>query len=310
MNRALYLKEWLNWLWLRPENALMWTFRAEAYRNTLVGFENLKKIDVSCGDGVFSFVTSGGRLSEDTDMFTSVNSSQERKGNFDAYDFFDDSYYINIIKKPEFNFDVGTDWKQNLLKKANKLSFYSKNIQHDNNFKLPLEDDSFDYVFSNSTYWVQNYNEHIKDLKRITKPGGRIVLELKTTKIKEYTSEYYLPKIFGDNFFNIIDAGRMSTWKSLKTFDEYIEILEKEAKLKIEKVEPLYGPIVGEIWDIGLRPLFNPLVKLASSCDSNVRLSAKKEWVKICYELLESLALSYKSDSTNCFEWCVTAKKI
>jgi len=55
----------------------------------------------------------GGNLSLDTDMFTAVDTSEViRKGNYDAYDFFDEeNYKMDVIKEPDMRFKIGSDWK-------------------------------------------------------------------------------------------------------------------------------------------------------------------------------------------------------
>ena len=99
MYRSLLLKKFLKVLLVKAENALMTTIRSEKYHST-VNLLGDKNVDVSCGDGVFTFLTMGGELSDDTDMFTSVDTSRNREGNFDTFDYFDDKYYISKIKDP------------------------------------------------------------------------------------------------------------------------------------------------------------------------------------------------------------------
>lgn len=286
----------------------MWTFRAEAYKAALETCNPSRIIDISCGDGVFSFITAGGEIAEATDMFQSLNTSRRRLGNFDAFDNYNDSYSIETLKSPTYNYAVGTDWKSNLLNKASVLNFYETIIQHDNNNVLQLEPNSFDFVFSNSTYWVKNYAQHIKDLARICTNKGHVVLELKTSDILKFSNSSFLPKEFGEKSKSILDAGRIGTWNSLKSLEEYLSIIEK-AGLKVIGLTPLYGPIVGEIWDIGLRPLFNPLTKLANSVDPNLRLEVKREFVLICEELLTEYVINHQANKDKCFEWCVIAQK-
>lgn len=147
MMRRYFFKEFLNHFWLRPENALLVSLRAESYYNTLTYFGDGKDtIDVSCGDGVFSFITLGGKLSPEFDMFRSVKFGR-REGDFDHFDYFDEKEYkLKIFKKPDRFYQYGVDWKENLLKKAEKLNFYQQLIQHDNNFPLPFPDNSMRYV--------------------------------------------------------------------------------------------------------------------------------------------------------------------
>ena len=74
------------------ENAL----RAEADQSTLKYFgSGFVTIDLSCGDGAFSFIVFGGTLSKRTDMFRSLDLNLKMKGNFDA---FSDEYFVEVEK--------------------------------------------------------------------------------------------------------------------------------------------------------------------------------------------------------------------
>ena len=96
MMRSFCFKEFLKFFWLRPENALLVSVRIEAYQSTLKYLgDGSNTIDVSCGDGVFSFIVLGGILSNKTDMFRSLDLTSERKGNFDSFD----ALVMNILLK-------------------------------------------------------------------------------------------------------------------------------------------------------------------------------------------------------------------
>ena len=79
--RKELFKKFIKFFWLRPENALLLSIRSEKYSSTfnLLGEMNM---DISCGDGVFTFLTMGGELSDESDMFRSVNISESRKRKF------------------------------------------------------------------------------------------------------------------------------------------------------------------------------------------------------------------------------------
>ncbi len=164
--RLDYFKQFLNWYWLRPESAILTSLRAEAYSSTLDLFGNgTATTEISCGDGVFSLITLGGKLSQISDMYRSILITNTfRDENYDAYDHFDQDYIVEIEKSPELHYEYGTDWKTNLLKKAEKLNLYSNLLNHDNNLALPLENDSMHYVYSNSSYWVKNFEFHLNDI--------------------------------------------------------------------------------------------------------------------------------------------------
>ena len=306
--RKKLLKQYLNWFWLRPESAILLALRGAAYYDTLKFFDK-KSLDVSCGDGVFSFIACGGEISQNYDMYQSLNLNGVRKGDFDTYDYFDNDYKVDITKKPDFVFEYGSDWKENLIKKSQKLNFYKNLLLHNNNKKLPFSDRQFNYIYSNATYWVEKFEFHINDLIRILNTKGYLVLEMKTTDIKKFSSFNYAKDIMGKNYCEIIDAGRLSTWRGLKTMEELKDVIDNQNQLKIIKKEPLYGDIMAYIWDIGLRPLFNPLVKLANNSSTEIRKEVKEEWCNIIFNLFAEFVENYSVKENECIEWIYVLQK-
>lgn len=304
--REELFNKFIKFFWLRPENALMTSIRSQKYSSTsnLLGEMNM---DISCGDGVFTFLTMGGELCDESDMFRSVNISESREGNFDTFDYFDESYSISKLKDPNHKIHIGSDWKNNLLKKAEKLNFYNKLILHDNNDPLNLPNESLDYVYSNSAYWVRNFNEHILDMLRLTKSGGHVVLELKTSEIINQSSYKYAP-FMGDDFNKIIDAGRLSTWGGLKSLSEYDQIFSK-LDIEIVRREPIYGGMLAKIWDIGMRPIYNPLVKLSQNVNPEIRKEVKAEWCEIFMNLFGTYISEYQADEESAIEWLFVLRK-
>lgn len=306
--RKKLLKQYLNWFWLRPESAILLALRGAAYYDTLKFFDK-NSLDVSCGDGVFSFIACGGEMSQNYDMYQSLNLNGVRKGDFDTYDYFDNDYKVDITKKPDFVFEYGSDWKENLIKKSQKLNFYKNLLLHNNNKKLPFSDRQFNYIYSNATYWVEKFEFHINDLIRILNTKGYLVLEMKTTDIKKFSSFNYAKDIMGRDYCEIIDAGRLSTWRGLKTMEELKDVIDNQNQLKIIKKEPLYGDIMAYIWDIGLRPLFNPLVKLANNSSFEIRKEVKEEWCNIIFNLFAEFVENYSVKENECIEWIYILQK-
>lgn len=309
ISRKEFLAEYLNWFWLRPENAILLAIRADEYKSTFKYFGD-KALDVSCGDGVFSFIAGGGRFDIDSDMFQSIDITKKRFVNFDAFDMYDEKLYnVKITKSPSIKYSHGTDWKKNLLHKADKLKFYKNLLIHDNNNSLPFENDCFDYVFSNSTYWIECFENHINDLIRVLKPGGHLVLEVKTKNIEHFSAFDYANQYIGQQACEILDAGRRSTWKGLRSINEYKSIFYGINNVKIVEEKPIYGDLMAYLWDIGLRPIFNPLAKLANNVDYQIRRDVKKEWCQIFYDLTEHLVINYKANEEDAIEWLFVLSK-
>tara|TARA_A100001234_G_scaffold215186_1_gene219664 strand:+ start:318 stop:1277 length:960 start_codon:yes stop_codon:yes gene_type:complete len=305
-------KEFLNYFWLRPESAIVQSFRAIELRKTV--YQRISKknkfLDVSCGDGVFTFIALGGKLGTSFDSYKSIKNKQ-RSAKFDAYDHIDKNFKIKILKKPSYKIDTGTDWKLNLLKKSKHLKLFKKLVLHNNEKRFPLNDNHFDFVYSNSAYWVKNIKQHLIDMKRVAKKNGYLYLHVKfkdtylATLIKNQT------KIsFGPKFEKIIDGGRYETWKGLKTKKEFDKILDGISGLKVISYKPLYGDIIMLIWDIGFRPLFKPLFEMSKSLNKTKYIKVKTEWIKILYDMSENFISNYKPKKKGAMEYTILLKKV
>lgn len=77
----------------------------------------------------------------------------------------------------------------------------------------------------------------------------------------------------------------------------------------ILSVEPIYGGLLARIWDIGLRPLFNPLARMANSLSDEERVSIKKEWNEILFDLFEESLQKYKSSENDAIEYLIVLEK-
>lgn len=280
------LKQYLNLFWLRPENALFNTFKSASYDS--LKFES-PSLDLSCGDGIFQAIHLGGQFYDDFDYYTSTNAANFSHENFiDIYDHFEADYQVNYLSKPETKIDVGTDWKQELLDKAEKTGLFKELILHDNNnLPLPFDDDYFKTIYSNSIYWVQDVNSLIKELYRISRPDAVVGLQVMSPSIFE-TFEF-LEQNLSSKAVSILDRQRRATMPSLKTVHEWKEIFEN-SEFTIEKIVPTFPDnSFVHIWNIGLRPISHLLIRMTESLSNEDKKSIKKEWVEIFYELFKPL---------------------
>ena len=241
-------------------------------------------------------------------MFQSIDTSKKRVGDHDVFDCYDESYEIGVTKSPSFVYSTGSDWKKNLVSKASRLNWYKNLIVHDNNERFCFDDSCYDYIYSNSAYWVSSFDSHIKDLIRILKPGGHLVLELKTSAIERFMLGNYAPSL-GVSANNLVDAGRRSTWKGLRSLDDYCRFFDEIPSVEVVRQEPVYGGFVSKLWDIGLRPLFNPLSSLANSCDPEIRLNAKIEWNNTLFDMFSDFVDNYSIDNKDAIEHLFVLKK-
>ncbi len=309
--KKLFLK-FLNFYWLRPEKALLHTFRSEKYMKTFKYFKS-PSLDVSCGDGVYSFFSHGGELSTECDQYQSLKKDRINNKNL-SYDLYDDykenDYKIIVKKKSKKKFDYGSDYKLNLIKKSKKLNLYRNFILHDNNKKFPSNLNKFNYIYANSAYWVKNFEDHILDLVNMTNKNGKLVLSLKGKEISKKNFLNEIKNILGNNAYKILDRGRRESWKGLKKYDYYINFLKKIKNCKIVSIEPVFDTKLLNIWDIGLRPIFKPLVLMINNKNKIQIKKSKKLLVEIIYSLFEKFIANYKPKNKNAVEWVVVLEKI
>jgi len=279
------LRQFMNAYWLRPENAFWMTLRSL----TLSGHEFVSpSIDVSCGDGVFSFIHAGGTFEPSFDVFRAVAGLDNvTNTNADMFDHASDDYAPAIATRSATTIDVGTDLKRTLLKKAAALDFYQRLVQHDNNNRLPFDDESLMTVYCNCAYWVERIDFFLADLARITQRKGRIVLHVKLDSMRRYTLDAHRAKL-GDRFLSIIGRGRFDTWPSLASQREW-ERRFAHAGLTIVEATPFITKTHSHIWDVGLRPIAPLLVRMANNLTPKTRESIKHDWVDLCCELFEPI---------------------
>ena len=306
----IFLK-FLNFYWLRPEKALLHTLRAEKYIATFRYFKG-RTLDVSCGDGVFSFFALGGALNDNCDQYQSLKTSKiySMELNEDLYDSFNKKdYKLSIKKKPKVKYTMGTDYKKNLIEKSRKLNLYKKFLLHDNNKSLPDNIGQFDYIYANSAYWVGNFEHHIKDLVDKSNKNGKIILSLKGNELSKNNFLNKIKNIFGNDAYKILDRGRRESWKGLKNYNYYITFLKSIKSCKIEKITPIFDRQLLNIWDIGLRPLFKPLTILLSKNKKNNILKSKKLFIKIIFEIFKKYLTNYNPKKQDAVEWLIVLSK-
>lgn len=280
------LQRYLNVYWLRPENAFWTVLRSLAWRRAPV---TPPSIDLSCGDGVFSFVHAGGAFGLSFDLFQAVGHLERVIAeNADMFDRpADETYDPEVTRRPAWTVDVGTDLKPSSLSRAAALGFYGRLVQHDNNEALPFRDDEFQTVYCNSAKWVGNIESFLAEIARITRPTGAAVLHVKLDAVARYTLAPFRPQL-GGRVLEIIDRGRLATWPALASRSEW-ERRFRQAGLTIVEATPLATRTHAHLWDIGLRPVAPLLVRMANGLTPETRLEVKRDWIALLCELLQPI---------------------
>lgn len=283
--RADRLRRFLLAYWLRPENAFWMTLRSVALDRCVL---ERPSVDIGCGDGVFSFLHAGGVLGEEFDVFLGTGRLERAHGErTDIFDCIPADYAPVVVRRPASVMDVGLDLKAALLAKAQRLEFYRRHVLHDGNRPLPLPDGAFCTVYCNAAYWVREIDRFLSELRRITRPGGRVVLQVKLSAIRDYTLEPFRDKL-GARFLEIIGRGRLECWPTLASRREW-EARFARAGLRVLDTAELATRTHAHLWDVGLRPIAPLLVRMANGLSTENRLAIKRDWVALMEELLRPI---------------------
>jgi SAM-dependent methyltransferase len=249
-------------------------------------------LDLGCGDGIFSFIRAGGAFRDDFDAFQSVGNLDRFFQNVDVFDHFQAGNKPQILTAPRYRIDVGFDHKVNLLRKAGELELYAELREGDGNAPLPFPDSSFRSLFSNIVYWLSNLNLVFEEIRRILSPDGQACLMLPDASFPEFSFYNRFYKKTGDErfrFLELLDRGRLSdNIKQSKSDDRWRSLFDAAGLAVRAHKRHLSSPII-QAWDVGLRPLFPVLKKMADKIGKEDLVALKAEWIDICASFLEPL---------------------
>lgn len=295
--------------WLRPETAMWRTLDVKSME--CFRFKS-PSLDIGCGDGTFSFIRAGGEFEDSFDVFQ-VGNLEGFFDNIDCYDVYAKNEVI-VKREPSYTINVGLDHKDTLVQKAGKLGLYEDFVVADANEKLPFADNSFNTVFSNIIYWLNDPEHVFREIYRVLRVGGECCVMLPGTAFAN-SSFYYKYYIRGKReefaFLKYLDRGRFEdNIKIVKDYEEWKCTIEKSG-LKIKKVVPHLSSVLISIWDIGLRPLFPILKKMTDKLLENDRNEMKKEWNQIVKQFAWPIVVNDKKmsrDEEFCF-YCFILEK-
>lgn len=281
--RALY-----EYYWLRPENAL-WRARDFQVMED-IPFEP-PILDFGAGDGAVSFIRAGGRLAPHYDAFSETLDTSKFFFGADVYDQFHGVSGDIVAKEADYKIDVAFDQKENLLAKARKMNFYRKIVVGNGNEKLPFIDEEFRTIFSNIVYWLADPLKVMRELARITMPGGKLVLFLPSNHLADYSfyNRYYLGKGRPSSmkFLELLDMGRLANnIKISRSASGWEDIFGRCGLDVAARHNHISGALV-RLWDIGLRPFSPFMIQMANTLSRDERAKIKRRWVDETHRLFE-----------------------
>jgi len=282
MTIEVLLRRFLESYWLRPENAFWMTLRSATLKREML---RAPIADLACGDGVYTFLHSGGVLHPDFDVFLgAVPHGDISNLRHDMFDAASERYQPGILQGPDERIDLGLDLKPALLEKAGRLELYDRLVQHDANRPLPIADASLRTVYCNAAYWVREIDAFLREIRRTLTPDGRAILQVKLDSLNRYTLEPHRAAL-GDNFLEIIGRGRRDCWPTLAFRSEW-ERRFAAAGFHIDSATPFITRTHAYLWEVGLRPIAPLLVRMANALTAETRATIKRDWVDLFMQLL------------------------
>lgn len=274
--------------WLRPENGLA----IASYCHNGYDFApkaGQKAADYACGDGVNTFFKCGGRFDASFDVFgagvSRQNSQEIIEKKIDVFDHFDDDYEVKISNQVDTGFSYGTDHKQNLLRKAQKLDFYENLLEANLNDDTAIPDESLDIAYCNSLYWVAKPEVAIDHIYRKLKKGGVGVFDVMTDHRKALQFQLWMPNA-PTAWQELMNRGREANNPGIRSEDDWRIAFEANGSAKIEEVRNIFPATIAFAWNIGLRPIFPVLNRMVESLTPENRQSIKEDWVEIWTDML------------------------
>ncbi|MCX5788603.1 MAG: methyltransferase domain-containing protein [Elusimicrobia bacterium] len=284
MAKPDFLKEHLNVWWLRPEQAL-W----DAVASDVIAKEPVRSpsLDLGCGNGIYSFIQAGGSFGPGYDWFSNATASGFRK-NKDSYDVplaVDPADHI--ARKPRMRFDFAFDHKQNLLDQAARLGLYEKALCGDAQSRLPFADGSLATVFSNILYWLRDPAARFAEIGRVLRPGGRALLCLQDPRFKAICESYQWHRRRSE-LLRLLNRGRdvCNLWTA--SLPE-IKAFGRRAGLRLVGHEGYLSVPTLRFWDVGLRPIFPPLLTMTQRLSPAARAEVKALWIETALPVLEEM---------------------
>lgn len=276
-----YLNRLLGIYWLRPETALTRAEDCAFVRDYCADILRGENIELGCGNGLLSFIMAGGVIDENYDAFLDVDHPElYSTTSIDMFDKISD----RLIKYQDdgllYSYELAMDWKEGLLSQAGRYKKLYKDLRLANlNNDVKLEK-TYDTIFCNMLYWLDNPEKALKNWADFLKPHGHVILFCTNNRFKDCAWMYYKAPHQGMHaYLNYFDRGYGGMYFKDYSDAEWNEAFSNAGYSVVEKVNARSDSMM-EIWNIGTRPIASPIMLMAEKLKNEDRLEIKKYWVE------------------------------
>lgn len=285
------LTQALSLWWLRPENGM--ALASYCLRGVdIVPKPGEQAADFACGDGVNTFFKTGGRFDLSFDIFGgavhAATSKEIVEQKIDVFDYADPSYNPAVAKMPDCRYTFGTDHKPALLEKAAKLSYYDKLLHADLRQEADIPDGSLDLAYCNSLYWIAEAPEAFNFIAKKVKSGGRLVFDVMTQQRRTLAYDALLPAM-PPQWRDLLNRGRQNNNPGIRSEAEWDRLFRGDGMTEVVDKRDIFPTAIATVWNVGLRPIFPVLNRMAQAIEEKRCLELKAEWVETFADLLEPI---------------------
>lgn len=275
----------LNAYWLRPESALWDCIAARHLGIALKGRSDI--VEVGIGNGFFSFLLFGGQFAPEFDWFYSVDT----RGFWSHTDIFDHDSEISlgrfVTKAPDIRLRLGLDHKQTLLNQAARLGFVDELVQHDCNQPLPAGR-TYQTAYSNMLYWLMDPIGAMHNIAQILESGGQLITVFPNSDFYRSCASY----VRKDPLWILLNRGRANHIMWHMDISEFERGIQDGGVFELTSATRYLAPLTLKTWDIGLRPLSVPLIKMANALTPEKRQEIKTEWCDTIEQFVEPMLMN------------------
>ena len=254
-------------------------------------------MEFGCMDGVNTFALLGGEFGLQFDIYREVkwdkNAHKQSTLKDDYFDTFrNEDEGIDVLKRPEAFFDVGLDWKESHIRKSERLNIFKKLVLCDPGKPLhDIDGELFATIWAPNIYWMENLEGVLSEFRRVIRQDGKIVTIGPDLKQKEYMWFRYADKA-DQKWLQDIDRGRYTNVsKQARSVAGWEDVFQR-AGFQITRHGMFIPSLVGQVYDIGLRPMFPVLMNMYEKLRSHSvddLLDLKAHWIEVAYHFLSPL---------------------
>ena len=243
-------------------------------------------LEFGCMDGLNTCVLLGGEFPFSYDVFEEARWDKESHLRStlqdDYYNATKDDIQVALLKTSTQRLTVGVDWKQAHFIKAERLKVFDRFSNWDPTKGMPdVESGSVSTIWAPNIYWMPEVAFVLKELRRVLRDDGRVVTIGPDLALLRHMF-FRFSQVAPQAWLNDLDRGRFqNASQNARSLEDWGKLFSAQG-FSISRHDQFIPSLVGEVYDIGFRPMFAVLLNMREKIQSSSieeMLALKREWV-------------------------------